>query len=466
MFSLVMRTGNNQGSDPSDQTGSGESTSVADGEGARFGRRDFLRVTSAGAIATSVAGCLGGDGGGGGASIPLSDRDEVRVGVLAPVPSENPIGASIANGVRLAAQEINDGGGIGGDGPSVSVTVKDTQEQPQTGATRYGELIRDEEVDLTTGIFTSEVLLAIMDDIAEAQTPHMTTGAASPEASARVNDNYEENKYHFRPGPINAHHLGEHLVEFVDSSSEDLGWESVAVLVEDYTWTEPVSTVLNDQLGDTGVDVAMNNRYAAGTEDFNPIYNDVESSGADAAFISMAHTGTAAVLQWAQQRRPFDFGGIHVPMQLPSYYGAVQGACSYGVTQNSATPQSEVTDQTVPFANAFQDEFGSSPVYTGYISYDAMNQYAEVVAESGDLGADAVVSGLEESSYTGTAGTIEYYGPDHEFAHDVVYGQDTVWPIYQQWQPEDPSNPGAGGTQEVIFPENLQTAEYQSPPWV
>ena len=386
------------------------------------------------------------------------------MGVLAPVPTENPIGASIANGVRLAAQEITSGDTLGDT--EVSVTVKDTKEQPQTGRTRYGELIRQENVDVTMGVFTSEVLLALMDDIAGSQTPHMTTGAASPEASAQVNSNYEKYKYHFRTGPINAHHLGQNLVDFMDAKQSELGWESVAVLVEDYKWTEPVSDVLNDSLSDTGVDIAMNRRYPSGTEDFNPIYNEVENSGADAAFISMAHTGTAAVLQWAQQQRPFEFGGIHVPMQLPSYYGAVKGACAYGVTQNSATPQAEVTSKTVPFSNAYNEEFGSYPVYTGYISYDAMYQYANVVANGGDLGGDAVVSGLEESSYTGTAGTIEYYGPDNEFAHDVKYDPELVWPIFQQWQPEDPQNPQAGGTQEVIFPDDLQTSEYQSPPWV
>jgi len=454
----------NDGNDRSDPNKNGSEASETQNNGKLpiIRRRNFLKATGAGAALTGMAGCL--QGGGAGADVPLSDRDEIRVGVLAPVPSENPIGASIANGVRLAAQEINENGGI--DGTDISVVVKDTKEQPQTGRNRYGELVREENVDLTTGVFTSEVLLALMDDIAGSQTVHMTTGAASPEASAQVSNSYEEYKYHFRTGPINAHHLGANLVDFVEGKADALGWESVAVLVEDYKWTEPVSAVLNDQLSDTGVEVAMNQRYASGTEDFNPIYDSVEESGADAAFISMAHTGTAAVLQWAQQQRPFEFGGIHVPMQLPSYYDAVQGACAFGVTQNSATPQSEVTDQTVPFANAFRDEFGSFPVYTGYISYDAIKQYAEVVGETGDLGADPVISGLEGSSYTGTVGTIEYYGQDSEFTHDVKYEPDLVYPVYQQWQPEDPQNPQAGGTQEVIFPDNLATAEYQSPPWV
>ena len=457
----------NDGSTNPDRDYNGNEDADGENNGKSFGvgRRNFLKAAGAGAAATSLAGCSGGGGGNGsGADVPLGDRDEVRVGVLAPVPTENPIGASIANGVKLAAQEINGNGGI--DGTDVNVIVKDTKEQPQTGRTRYGELVRQENVDVTIGLFTSEVLLALMDDIAGSQVPHMTTGAASPEASAQVNENYEKYKYHFRTGPINAHHLGENLVDFMEAKQSEIGWESVAVLVEDYKWTEPVSEVLNNTLADTGVEVVMNRRYPSGTEDFNPIYNEVESSGADAAFTAIAHTGTAAILQWAQQQRSFEFGGIHVPMQLPSYYGATKGACAYGVTQNSATPEAEVTDQTVPFANAYNEEFGSFPVYTGYISYDAMNQFAEVVAEAGDLGGDAVVSGLEQSSYTGTVGTVEYYGKDNEFAHDVKYEEGLVWPVFQQWQPDDPENPQAGGSQEVIFPNDLQTAEYQSPPWI
>ncbi|MDZ7745464.1 MAG: ABC transporter substrate-binding protein [Halobacteriales archaeon] len=440
-----------------------DNTSDDIGENWSLSRRQAL--STAGAVGTvALAGCSNGGSNNGGqgsdAAVPLSDRDTVRVGVLAPIPSSNPIGASIANSAQLAADQINANGGI--EGTNLEVIVKDTEEAPQTGRTRYGELIRNENVDLTTGVFTSEVLLAIMDDIAGAQVPHMTAGAATPQASSMVRENYDKYKYHFRTGPINAHHLGQNMVDFLDAKIDAIGWDSVAVLVEDYKWTEPVSEVLNNQLGDTGVDVAMTRRYPSGTEDFNPIYNEVENSGADAAFIAMAHTGTPAVVQWARQQRPFEFGGIHVPMQLPSYYDAVGGASAYGVTQNSATPQSAVTESTIPFANAYNAAYDSYPVYTGYITYDAVNQFADVLSQTGDVGGDAVVSGLEESSYTGTAGTIEYYGQDHEFAHDVKYGQGLVWPIFQQWQPDGEGS----GTQEVIFPDDLATAEYQSPPWI
>nr|WP_254543596.1 ABC transporter substrate-binding protein [Halomarina sp. BND7] len=392
-----------------------------------------------------------GSGGGGGGDLP----ETIKIGVLAPEPAKNPIGGSIANAAKLAATQLNEEGFI--EGTTFEVVVEDTKENPGTGRTKYRELTQGEGVHVTTGVFTSEVLLAILDDIASQGTVHMTTGAATPEASKRVHEDYENYKYHFRTGPLNAYQLGVNMVDFLGAKKSDLGWESVAVLVEDYEWTGPVQDALDKKLAETGVEIVMKQRYAAGTKNFSPIYDDVESSGADAAFIAMAHTGTPAVVQWAKQQRPFEFGGIHVPMQLPSYYEAVSGACNYGVTQNSATPQSEVTEKTVPFSNAYNEAFGSYPVYTGYITFDAVKQYAQVVKEAGSVASDAVVSGLEGSSYLGTAGTISYYPKDNEFAHDVIYDEEKVYPVYQQWQ---------DGKQEVIFPDGLATAEYKKPSWI
>ncbi|MFC7155123.1 ABC transporter substrate-binding protein [Halomarina halobia] len=445
----------------------GKECAVGSTDGRAVGRRTFLRSAGGGAVAVGLAGCVsvsddgngGGDGGGNGSNGGGGGNGDIpgtiKIGVLAPEPANNPIGGSIVNGAKLAAQQLNDEGFI--DGTTFEVVVEDTKEDPGTGRTKYRELTQGQNVHVTTGVFTSEVLLAILDNIANQRTVHMTTGAATPKASKRVHDDYERYKYHFRTGPINAYELGVNMVDFLEGKKDDLGWESVAVLVEDYEWTGPVQQALDERLADTGVEIAMKQRYASGTENFSPIYDEVESSGADAAFIAMAHTGTPAVVQWAKQQRPFEFGGIHVPMQLPSYYEAVSGACNYGVTQNSATPQSEVTEKTVPFANAYNEAFDSYPVYTGYITFDAVKQYAQVVEDAGTVEADAVVSGLEESSYLGTAGTISYYPKDEEFAHDVIYDREKVYPIFQQWQ---------DGKQEVIFPDNLATADYAKPSWL
>jgi len=424
--------------------------------GAGVDRRRFLRVAGTGVTAASLAGCTGSDGSG---SNTQELEDPINIGVLAPEPANNPIGASIANAAELAADELNENGGV--LGADVEVSVKDTKEDPSTGQRMYQELTVGENVDATTGVFTSEVLLNLMSSIAQQETLHLGTGAATPEASEQVASDYDRFKYFFRTGPVNSHYLGQNMVDFASANFESMGWESVAVLAEDFKWTEPISEAVTGSLSDAGIDVPINDRYASGTENFSPIYDELESEGVDAAYVVMAHTGTAAIVQWAKQQRAFGFGGIHVPAQFPSYFQATEGAARHAVTQTSATATSELTEKTLPFANAYNDAFDSFPVYTGYITYDAVKQYAAAIEEAGSKSADDIIPVLEGMSFTGTTGTIEYYGQDEEFPHDVKYGEELAWPVWLQWTEGDGS-----GSQEVIWPEDVQTTDYESPPWV
>lgn len=420
-------------------------------------RRRFLKATGGAALTTAVAGCLSRVTGGGSGGDEIGKR--IKIGVLAPAPSKNPIGASIANSAFLAAKQLNRNGGIAG--ANVGVSVKDTKENPSVGQQKFRELTAGDGVDLVTGIFTSEVLLAIMDDIARTKTLTMSSGAATPQATRKVDQNYEKYKYFFRTGPYNAHYLGANMVDFGVANFENMGWENIAILVEDYKWTGPITEVFKQQAEKLPANVEMTLRYASGTKNFSPIYDQIENAGVDGAFVAMAHTGTAAVVQWGKQQRPFGFGGIHVPMQLPTYYGAVNGACRFGFTQNVAAPNSKITKKTVPYANAYKKQFGNYPVYTGYITFDAIKQFASVVESKQSVAADKLISGLESGSYTGTTGNVEYYPKDHKYTHDLKYKRKAQAPVYVQWQEKQNE-----GQYEVFFPDSLQTGKYKHPKWL
>ncbi|MFQ3318438.1 MAG: branched-chain amino acid transport system substrate-binding protein [Natronomonas sp.] len=425
--------------------------------GAPFGvgRRSFLKATGAGAVGTALAGCLGGDNGSGdGSGIP----DTVTLGALGP--ADSPMGDSILKSAELAISEINDNGGIGG--ADVELSTKDTKDDPGTTRQVYQELTTGENVDATVGIFGSENLLSIMQNIAQAETVHMTAGAATPEAPRIVKDDYETNKHWFRVGPVNSVYLGESEIEFAKDYFEQMGWETVAFIAEDYKWTEPITNTIKSRLEDeVGVEVTEVRRVSEGTEDFTPIYDDLESANVDGAYTALAHIGTTALVQWAKQQRPFGFGGIHVPTQLPSYYEATEGAAISTFSQTTATPTSAVTEKTVPYANAYQEEYGGSPVYTGYSAYDAVYILKEAIESTESVSGSDLIPELEGGSYTGTGGTIEFGGPDSEFPHDVKYGPELSQGVYFQWQQED-----GEGRQKVLWPDDLKEAEYMSPPWV
>ncbi|PSQ41377.1 ABC transporter substrate-binding protein, partial [Halobacteriales archaeon SW_5_68_122] len=259
-------------------------TNTESGTGRLTKRRPFLQATGAGAAGVAFAGCLG-DSDSGDGTVP----DTITIGV--------------------------------------EVSTKDTKDQPSTARDVYKELTTGENVEATVGIFGSEQLLAIMDDIAQAETVHLTSGAATPEAPALLAEDYETYKPWFRVGPTNSTFLDDSLVTFAKERFDSMGWEKVAFIAEDFKWTEPVTEDIKQRLiNEANVEVTRVSRVSESTEDFTPIYEEIENDGVDGVYTALAHIGTKALVQWAKQQRPFGFGGIHVPTQLPSYYAATEGA--------------------------------------------------------------------------------------------------------------------------------------------
>jgi len=398
-------------------------------------RRRHVLATAGSAATLSTAGCLGTVGSITGGS---GSEDPITIGVLAPNPDSDFIGRSMVRGARVAVNELRNAGGI--DGRDVEMVVGDTNSSPLEARRQYQRLILEEDADVTVGIFASESLMAVMEDIAEQQTVHLTSGAATAEASRLVSEEYEKYKYHFRAGPTNNYDLGRTQVDFMDAMAADIGWNSAAVLVEDYQWTSEPWTVYQNQLRGHGRRHRDGRAVSAGDRRLLANLRRGGGGRADVAFITTAHTGTAALLDWSYPNRPerpprprsFAFGGIHVPMQLPGYYDMVGGACRFGVGQSSATATSEISERP---SRSFERTETSSTGTTRLHGLSHVRRDHHVRRrrrKSGSVDSDDLIPKLEAASFTGSTGTIEFYDRDHEFAHDLKYMPGET--IYFQWR--------------------------------
>lgn len=432
-------------------------------------RRNVIQALGAGATVSALAGCGGILGSGD--SEDEDYGDTLRIGALGPAPESEPTGASIMIGAEIAAAELNEDGGV--LGADVEIVRGDTQGTAEGARDVYSELVLEEEVDLTVGNFISEALLAIVDDIADEQLLHLTSGSGTPQITENVANDYDRYKYLFRVGPFNSYFLGKSLVDFAaEFYQEKLGWERTAILVEDAEWTTEVVEVLNDQLDDHGFDVVDTQSYALGTESFAPIFDSIQDQDIDGATTVMAHTGATVAGQWANQQRPFGFGGIHVPAQFP-FMNALMGAAINNVwTQTTATAGVSITDKTMPFTESFMEAHpeGQPPVYTGYIAYDAVHILAAYAEHVGSSNEDDIIAAMESNELdltTTTANEFEFYGPDDDtefgqFPHDLKYSKED-WlngesaPVWLQWQ---------DGEQKIIEPDAHSDADYQSPAWM
>lgn len=416
----------------------------------RVARRRFMRTIGGTVAATSLVGCLGS----GSENLP----ETIRIGALGP--TDFPVGTSIVNAAKLAVEEINSHGGI--NGSKLELLSKDTKRDPEVAKSVYRELTMKENVDATVGIFGSEVLLALLPLIAKSETVHLGSGATTHEATRKVHHHYSKYKYFFRVGPPSSHYLTTLMLTFADESFNTLGWNRIAILTEESTWAESVTKELNKNFEENhNVEAITTEHISESTTDFKSIYHEIETEDIDGLFTTLAHIGTKSLTEWAALQPSFGYGGIHVPAQNPSYYGATNGAAKYTYTWTSATPKSEITEETIPFANSYHETFDEYLVSTGYITYDAVDMLKKAMAITNTTESEPLISELETMTHTGTTGEIEFTGKQFRFTHEVKVGPGFVHGVFFQWQEIDNQ-----GEQVVIWPEKLATGTYEQPDWI
>ena len=98
--------------------------------------------------------------------------EPIRVGVSGPFTGgSSPMGIAMRDGIRLAAQEINDEGGI--LGRPLQLVERDDEARPERGALVVQELINREKVVAGLGIVNTGVALASQRYYQQARIPKL-----------------------------------------------------------------------------------------------------------------------------------------------------------------------------------------------------------------------------------------------------------------------------------------------------
>lgn len=416
----------------------------------RLNRRQFVGLAGVGATA-SLAGCIGG--------MDEEGDDGVKIGLLAYDPGSAPQGTAQQQAAELAVADLNDDGGILGE--DVELLVADTQGSSSTASDRYLEFVVEENVDVTAGVFNTEVMTGLMSDIADHQVIHLSGGHTSPTIAEMLADDYERYKYQFRPYG-NATRWIASIADLASHMQDEGVWERIALLNEEFEWTQSFTNVLPDLLEDAGLEVVFNERYPADTENFTPLFDDIENEDADAVVMAQAHSAGPAMIQWRDEEREFAMCGQISQIVDPGSYESFDGANEFAISNAPAVHTADLSDQTTDFAERYYDEFDVYPNDAfSYATYDAIMMWAEVVEEEETTDSEEVVPALADASYEGTRGLIEFNDQDHEYPHDAKFGEGYLRRINFQWQAVDDGE----GLQQVIHPEELATSDYQEPAW-
>jgi branched-chain amino acid transport system substrate-binding protein len=373
------------------------------------------------------------------------DSETIKVGVIGAF--QLAAGKEIRDSAELAVKEINESGGV--LGKKLEAVYADTKANPEEGRAVVERLLYQDKVDFIVGEHRSEVALAVQPVIMESKKIFVNTGSASPLVTEAVKEDYEFNKYTFRP-MMDSTQLGEGFLNQFTKMVETEGYEKVALIAETAVWVDPIVETFEKQFGDK---VVLVERPATDTEDFSIELSKLKDSGAEVAMtLFSANQGIVFAKQWAERQIPVEITGYNVQAQSPEFWNQTEGKANGLLTWKHGV-RSEITEKSIPFWDNFTEDYGRTPgPYTGITAYDGVFVMADAINKAGTVDSDKLVETLETETFVGASGNIKFRED-----HGYTIGEDFVPFTYIQW---------VDGEMGVVGPESVATDEIIKPDWI
>ena len=335
-----------------------------------------------------------------------SSGDAIKIGMYVAMTGTNAgSGLCEMEGVQMAIDEINAGGGI--DGRQLELISYDdagTTEGATKAATR---LIEEDGVKVIMGSFQSPNVLAVSELTEKAQVLHVGTGTGATWTNIGLDYTYRGTAI----GTLTVDTMIEELV--------DLGMGSIALIsVEsEYGQSGRASVVAGAEAA--GIEVKADLTYQSADTDFTGIIAKAMSAGADTMVLYGLGNEMAMIIKQLRQNGYEDLiftieGGAN------SEIFTVAGASADGLVFSAAyvvptSPDGATSDLMKDVLTRYYEQYGEMPYSdTFYRGYDQMMLAAEAMKNCGNVDDGAAIkdafkalSGVEllGGSFDFTAGT-------------------------------------------------------------
>ncbi|MFX1498038.1 MAG: ABC transporter substrate-binding protein [Promethearchaeota archaeon] len=410
-----------------------------------------------------------------GVNVPLNLNDIIRIGILDDL--NRPSGIHTKNGALLAAKEINLAGGIEVSGKQyyVGIVAENTDEENPDldigkAVSAAYKMVSVHNPHFIIGGYRTESLAAYVEVIMDAKKVFLGTGAGIDYLCQNVLYNYNRYKYWFRITPLNTTSRAKELSNYIIALSAALGAEyngtvnRVAILREALDWTIPFANALQYNLPLFGLIITTDIAYpiTATATDFMTFMNMIKAVEPQILIPLISGTGSIPMnIQYENMKPKCLIAGIDHISEVESNWDDTQGACQYEVMMQNLYRINK-TQLTIPFWDAYLNEYNKEPSYTGVGAYDAVRLLTTAVESTQSFDSDIIVTALEDITQTypfiGASGNIAFTP-----SHDLVEG----WPIntnfFCQWQLDGIKQ--VVSSYGMIYPNSMATAPLLIPYW-
>ena len=311
-------------------------------------------------------------------------------------------GTSVRNGATLAAEEINEAGGV--NGILFDVKMEDDQADPEKAINGYSILV-DEGMQVSLGAVTSGACLSLIE---EAQVDSMLV--ITPSASQKECVQYDNCFRVCFTDPMQ----GVYAADFI---SDNAIATKVAII---YDKSNDYSVGIHDNFvsraGEVGIDVVTDQAFTSQSNiDFSVQLQAVKDSGAELVFLPIYAQEAAYILTQAKSAgiEATFFGCDGLDGILTKIGEGNTDACE-GVMLLTPFAADAQDEKTVNFTTKYKEQFGETPDQFAADAYDAVYAIKAAMEQAGITDLDdpdlneKLISAMTEITVEGVTGTMTW----------------------------------------------------------
>lgn len=351
--------------------------------------RKFL-VAGIAAIAMATAvGCAGSESS---SDSTMAASDEIRIGLEAPLTgNQQDVGIGMLNGAQLAADEINESGGV--NGKTVTIVPIDDAADPEVGVEAVSAAIAN-GLDAVVGPYNSGVGAETLPLYIDAGIfPMRLTSADSTQGLG------------FTLQPMTSQ-----IAPVAASAIADWAQAQNVALIYDQssTYTKDANTAMKSLLNDVGVAITVDVAIDPGADDYTNAVNEALATKPDLVYVIAYYREGGLVAKamldaGTDTKCLADFGAYDTGFVSTAGVEAAQNCPVVGV------PAPDDFADSASLVAAYTDKFETAPGTWSPYTYDSVMMLADAIATLGSSDADAIRSFLlEQTEWSGWTGTVGF----------------------------------------------------------
>jgi len=230
--------------------------------------------------------------------------EPIKIGQLSDLTSTfTPWGLNVRDGMALAAQEINEAGGV--DGRMVEIIVEDSENDGDIGVDRYERLVEDGVVAVG-GILSSGVGAPVAASAEQLHVPVFLVKSGTESALTRAS------RYTFRTCLPAAPMTAGPVLQY----AQEQGFTRVGAIVADYPWGQSFKSAMENTFDGSGIEYTIEVAPVPPSTDFTPFVRALADFGAEFLVATGHPPGNAAIVTLSADLLDVPVTGAWIPPDL------------------------------------------------------------------------------------------------------------------------------------------------------